>query len=164
MQKWRPRGGAWPPQRGPTITKILKKGIPKNGIFSSPVWERFLTVWWMKRSLSLKVMNTWSKMRSGEGTCHFWRKCVLHRPCRCARHLAPCQNHEKSTKNNANTLKKRSSKNDDPPRAIFNDFGSILKIPGDPKITKKQTKERSKKEVTKRATSRIPPQLTGDGS
>ena len=104
------------------------------------------------------------QMRSVEGKYHFWRKCVLHRPCRCARHLAPCQNHEKSTKNSEQKLKKRRSKNDDPPRAIFNDFGSILEVPGDPKITKKQEKEGFKKEAQKRLLSLIAPECTPDGS
>ena len=63
--------------------------------------------------------------------------------------LGTLQKSWNSAKNCKKTLKERSSKNNDPPRAIFNDFDSILEIPGDPKIIKKQAKETSKKEVKK---------------
>ena len=36
MQKWRTRGGAWPPQRGPQITKIVKKRYPQKRNFFEP--------------------------------------------------------------------------------------------------------------------------------
>ena len=56
------------------------------------------------------------------------------------------------------------SKNDDPPRAIFIDFGSILEVLGDPEIIKKQEKEGSKKEAQKRLLGLIAPECATDGN
>ena len=67
-------------------------------------------------------------------------------------------------KNYENSCRRRSSKKDDPPRAIFNDFRSILEVPGDPEIIKKQSKERYKKEVEKRVLGHTGPERTGRGS